>query len=116
MIMLVQIDMGGQGFNFQCANRMYITSPTWNPAQQHQVIGRSHRTGQTKQVYVNILTIASKDELNPYVETNILEIQKTKRKLMADILKDPRLVEEECNSMMNSSKMTFKDMQKVFGL
>ena len=73
-IMLVQIDMGGQGFNFQCANRLYITSPTWNPAQQHQVIGRAHRTGQTKPVYVNILTIANEDTTKPYVETNILEI------------------------------------------
>lgn len=113
IIMLVQIDMGGQGFNFQCANRMFITSPTWNPAQQHQVIGRSHRTGQTKPVYVNILTIENEDETNPYVESNILEIQKNKRKLMADILKDPRLLDEESFA---SQKLTFNDMQKVFGL
>ena len=115
-IMLVQIDMGGQGFNFQCANRMFITSPTWNPAQQHQVIGRSHRTGQTKPVYVNILTIANKDQTKPYVETNILEIQKTKRKLMAEVLKDQRLIEEEESSIADSGKLTFQDMQKVFGL
>jgi len=115
-IMLVQIDMGGQGFNFQCANRVFITSPTWNPAQQHQVIGRAHRTGQTKPVYVNILTIANEDQTNPYVETNILEIQKTKRKLMADVLKDERLIEEESCSMVGSGKLTFQDMQKVFGI
>ena len=114
--MLVQIDMGGQGFNFQCANRMFITSPTWNPAQQHQVIGRAHRTGQTKPVYVNILTIANQDQTKPYVETNILEIQKTKRKLMAEVLKDQRLIEEESCSIAGSGKMTFQDMQKIFGL
>ena len=115
-IMLVQIDMGGQGFNFQCANRMFITSPTWNPAQQHQVIGRSHRTGQTKSVFVNILTIANEDQTKPYVETNILEIQKTKRKLMAEVLKDPRLQDEESSSLVGSGKLTFQDMQKVFGI
>ena len=115
-IMLVQIDMGGQGFNFQCANRVFITSPTWNPAQQHQVIGRAHRTGQTKPVYVNVLTIANTDQTKPYVETNILEIQKTKRKLMADVLKDQRLVDEESCSMTDSVKFTFEDIQKVFGL
>jgi SNF2 family DNA or RNA helicase len=111
VILLIQIDMGGQGFNFQCANRIYITSPTWNPAQQHQVIGRAHRTGQSKPVHVNILTIESGDPLKPYVETNMLEIQKSKRKLMAEVLNDPRL---ENNDAIADTKLTFHDLEKVF--
>jgi len=113
IIMLVQIDMGGQGFNFQCANRIYITSPTWNPAQQHQVIGRAHRTGQTKEVFVNILTIQNEDvEKTSYIETNILELQKAKRKIMANILNDNRLEDET----YKESKMTMVDINKMFGI
>lgn len=112
IIMLVQIDMGGQGFNFQCANRIFITSPTWNPAQQHQVIGRAHRTGQTKHVYVNILTIENTESSNNYIETNILELQKSKLKLMAEVLNDPRIENEDFTSM----KLTVNDVNKVFGI
>lgn len=114
VIMLVQIDMGGQGFNFQCANRIFITSPTWNPAQQHQVIGRAHRTGQTKEVHVNILTIENELNDKNYIETNILELQKTKRKIMAEILNDPRLESEDCDS--TEVKLTMNDMELVFGI
>jgi SNF2 family DNA or RNA helicase len=111
-VMLVQIDMGGQGFNFQCANRIFITSPTWNPSQQHQVIGRSHRTGQAKEVFVNILTIENEDKQRPYLETNILEIQMTKRKVIAELLQDPELEFEDCPPQT----LTFEDVEAAFGL
>ena len=49
---VIQIKAGGQGLNLQEATRVYIMAPSWNPATELQAIGRSHRTGQTKQVYI----------------------------------------------------------------
>ena len=114
-IMLIQIHVGGQGFNLQCANRIFITSPTWNPALQHQVIGRCHRTGQAKEVFVNILTIANEDTTQPYVEEKIMELQKMKRNLMADVLNDERLRELESNELVTEgNKISFKDVTNIF--
>ena len=49
------------------------------------------------------------------METNILEIQKNKRKLMAEVLNDPRLEEINAQDSKNA-KLTLKDMEKVFGM
>ena len=106
-IMIIQINVGGQGFNFQCANRIVITSPTWNPALQHQVIGRCHRTGQKKEVHVNILTISNEDIRYPYVEEYIMELQRKKRELMAEVLNDPRLKELD-------STLSFSEVSNMF--
>ncbi len=54
-VFIIQIKSGGQGLNLQEATRVYITAPSWNPATELQAIGRSHRTGQTKPVYVKKL-------------------------------------------------------------
>ena len=35
---------------------------------------------------------------------------------MADVLKDQRLVDEETSSIIGSTKLTFNDMQRVFGV
>lgn len=114
-IMLVQIHVGGQGFNLQCANHIYITSPTWNPALQHQVIGRAHRTGQKKEVFVHILTIANEDSTQPYVEEYIMELQKVKRNLMADVLNDERLKQLESEeSIQKGNQISFKEVTKIF--
>jgi len=121
-VLLIQINVGGQGFNFQCANHIIITSPTWNPALQHQVIGRCHRTGQKKEVFVNILTIANKDPSKPYVEEFIMELQKEKRKLMAEVLGDERLnhlesgEEEEKTTKKSCNTLTINDVNKIFNL
>lgn len=114
-ILLIQINVGGQGLNLQCANRIIITSPTWNPALQHQVIGRAHRTGQKKEVFVNILTIANEDSTQPYVEEKIMEIQKVKRNLMAHVLNDERLKNLETDeSITEGSKLSFKEVTSIF--
>ena len=48
--LIIQIKAGGAGLNLQNYNRVFITSPDWNPCNEFQAIGRSHRTGQTKPV------------------------------------------------------------------
>ena len=107
-VFVVQINTGGVGYNFQCANWIYITSPTWNPALQHQVIGRSHRTGQTKEVTVNIYTIGKGDDV--YVEDYITSLQSRKLKMIAEILKDERISE----TVQNQTSISFEDIAKMF--
>jgi len=36
-VFVIQIKSGGQGLNLQEATRVYITSPSWNPATELQV-------------------------------------------------------------------------------
>jgi SNF2 family DNA or RNA helicase len=115
-IMVIQINVGGVGYNFQVANRIYITSPSWNPSLQHQAIGRCHRTGQKKQVYVKIYTITD-GESGSYIEDYILRLQQKKREIISDILKDPK-IKSEGERMMKIEKenkiVSFTDVLKMF--
>jgi len=80
---------GGVGYNLQCANWVHVTSPTWNPAMQHQIVGRAHRSGQSKEVNVAVYAISEEDTC--FVEDYLLNLQDRKKVLMADVLKDPRI-------------------------
>jgi SNF2 family DNA or RNA helicase len=55
--LLIQIRAGGAGLNLQAYNRVFITSPDWNPSNEFQAIGRAHRNGQTKSVKVTRLIL-----------------------------------------------------------
>lgn len=55
--LIVQIRAGGAGLNLQEYNRIFITSPDWNPSNEFQAIGRAHRNGQKKPVKVTRLIL-----------------------------------------------------------
>jgi SNF2 family DNA or RNA helicase len=116
-VLIIQIQTGAVGFNLQCANNVYITSPLWNPALQHQVIGRAHRNGQTKPVNVYIYAMKSQKEDETYIEQYILRMQQRKREMMSDVLNDPR-IKESGESIMKDTKIasdiTFQDVFKMF--
>lgn len=89
--LIIQIKAGGVGLNIQVATRVYIMGPSWNPATELQAIGRSHRTGQTKNVYVRkyIYTSAGK---NRTIEQAMMGIQSVKQCVCSRVLNDPRLI------------------------
>ena len=89
-VFLIQVKAGGQGLNIQCASRVYITSPSWNPGTELQAIGRCHRTGQTREVYVKKL-IYKGDEKYPSVDESIVALQVRKSLEYAEVLGDDRL-------------------------
>jgi len=89
-VFIIQVKAGGQGLNIQCASRVYITSPAWNPGTELQAIGRCHRTGQTKEVYVKKL-IYKGDEKHPSVEESIVALQVRKSHESAEVLDDLRI-------------------------
>jgi SNF2 family DNA or RNA helicase len=55
--LIIQIRAGGAGLNLQAYDRVFITSPDWNPSNEFQAIGRAHRNGQTKPVKVTRLIL-----------------------------------------------------------
>ena len=71
---------GGLGLNLTAAGYVYLLDPWWNPAVEAQAIDRSHRIGQTQQVFAYRLICRDT------VEQKILELQQKKRALADAIL------------------------------
>ena len=108
---LIQIKAGGQGLNLQEATRVYITSPSWNPATELQAIGRAHRTGQTQKVYVRKLIYKGTEDI-PSVEESIMNLQGHKASVSADVLNDPRLIKQIPTKTNHG--VTLRDLKKLF--
>ncbi|QEK52636.1 DEAD/DEAH box helicase [Pedobacter aquae] len=51
-IFLISIKAGGVGLNLTEADYVFILDPWWNPAVEQQAIDRTHRIGQTKNVFI----------------------------------------------------------------
>ena len=49
---LVSTECGGQGLNLQCCNHIVNYDLPWNPMRVEQRIGRVHRLGQQRDVYI----------------------------------------------------------------
>jgi len=86
-VFIIQIKSGGQGLNLQEATRVYITSPTWNPATELQAISRAHRTGQTQVVHVRRFIYIDQGDC-PTIEHSMLALQQSKAIMAEQILGD----------------------------
>jgi SNF2 family DNA or RNA helicase len=97
--LLIQIRAGGAGLNLQHYNRVFFTSPDWNPCNEFQAIGRSHRTGQMKPVKATRFILHWSDK---YMEQfNILKtkIKIFKTKIKKDKKEHNLTVEEKTNML-----------------
>jgi len=79
-IFLISLMAGGVGLNLTEADYVYLVDPWWNPAAEQQAIDRTHRIGQKKNVFA--YKMICKDS----VEERILELQKRKKDLAADLI------------------------------
>ena len=111
-VFIIQIRSGGQGLNLQEATRVYITAPSWNPATELQAIGRAHRTGQTKPVYVKKL-IYKECARFVSVEEEILALQGHKSIVCSKVLNDER-IEKQIPVNRTSDKISILDIKKIF--
>jgi SNF2 family DNA or RNA helicase len=111
-IFIIQIKSGGQGLNLQEATRVYIMAPSWNPATELQAIGRSHRSGQTKNVFVKKLYYKGYDDF-PSVEESIMKLQGHKSILCSEVLNDKR-IENQIPVKGISAKVSINDIRKIF--
>ncbi len=79
-IFLISLKAGGLGLNLTSAGYVYILDPWWNPAVEAQAIDRSHRIGQTQNVF------AYRMICRDTVEQKIVDLQQQKRELADAIL------------------------------
>lgn len=89
-VLIVQIKCGGVGLNIQCATRVYIMSPSWNPSTELQAIARCHRSGQTKEVHVKKFVYNDTQKCRS-VDLAMMSLQGHKSILCADVLNDKRI-------------------------
>jgi SNF2 family DNA or RNA helicase len=79
-LFLISLKAGGLGLNLTAAEYVFLLDPWWNPAVEAQAIDRTHRIGQTAQVFA--YRLIAQDT----VEEKVVELQKTKRALADAII------------------------------
>ncbi|WP_276504176.1 DEAD/DEAH box helicase [Terrimonas pollutisoli] len=79
---LISLKAGGVGLNLTAADYVYIVDPWWNPAVEQQAIDRTHRIGQTKNIF------AYRMICRDTIEDKILQLQDKKRALAKDLIAD----------------------------
>jgi SNF2-related domain/Helicase conserved C-terminal domain len=81
-VFLISLKAGGVGLNLTAADYVYIVDPWWNPAVEQQAIDRTHRIGQTKNIFA--YRMICKDS----IEDKIIQLQEKKRVLAKDLIAD----------------------------
>jgi superfamily II DNA or RNA helicase len=79
-LFLISLKAGGTGLNLTAAEYVFLLDPWWNPAVEAQAIDRTHRIGQTREVF------AYRIVADNTIESKILELQQSKRALADAIL------------------------------
>ena len=79
-LFLVSLKAGGLGLNLTAADYVFLLDPWWNPAVEAQALDRTHRIGQTRQVFAYRLVARNT------IEEKVLELQAQKRGLADDII------------------------------
>jgi SNF2 family DNA or RNA helicase len=77
---LISLKAGGLGLNLTAADYVFILDPWWNPAVEAQAIDRTHRIGQSRNVFAYRLIARNT------VEERVAELQQRKRRLVDAIL------------------------------
>ncbi len=81
-VFLISLKAGGVGLNLTAADYVYIVDPWWNPAVEQQAIDRTHRIGQTKNIFAYRMICTDT------VEDKILKLQERKRNLARELITD----------------------------
>jgi non-specific serine/threonine protein kinase len=79
-IFLISLKAGGTGLNLTSADYVIHYDPWWNPAVESQATDRTHRIGQTKQVFSYKLICQNT------VEEKILQLQERKKGIADSII------------------------------
>ncbi len=79
-IFLISLKAGGTGLNLTSADYVIHYDPWWNPAVESQATDRTHRIGQTRQVF------SYKMICQNTVEEKILKLQESKRDVAEAII------------------------------
>jgi len=102
-IFLISLKAGGVGLNLTNASYVFLMDPWWNPAVENQAIDRAHRIGQK-----NTLTVY-RPIIKDSVEEKVLELQKFKKQLFAELL-------PENEGELFTGKLSMNDFQSLLEL
>lgn len=81
-VFLISLKAGGVGLNLTAADYVYIVDPWWNPAVEQQAIDRTHRIGQSKNIFAYRMICVDT------IEDKILKLQERKRALAKELITD----------------------------
>ena len=81
-VFIISLKAGGVGLNLTAADYVYIVDPWWNPAVEQQAIDRTHRIGQTKNIFAYRMICTDT------VEDKIIQLQEKKKALAKDLISD----------------------------
>jgi len=84
-VFLISLKAGGFGLTLTEADYVFLLDPWWNPAAEAQAIDRTHRIGQTSQVFVYRMISAGT------IEEKVLELQQRKARLFTAVMDDDEL-------------------------
>jgi superfamily II DNA or RNA helicase len=79
-LFLISLKAGNTGLTLTAADYVFLFDPWWNTAVEQQAIDRTHRIGQTKNVFA--YKIICKDT----IEEKIIQLQQKKKKLAEDLV------------------------------
>ena len=79
-VFLISLKAGNAGLNLTAADYVFIFDPWWNTAVQQQAIDRTHRIGQTKQVFAYQMICKGT------IEEKIIQLQQRKKKLSEELI------------------------------
>ncbi|MGC4102158.1 DEAD/DEAH box helicase [Ferruginibacter sp.] len=81
-VFLISLMAGNTGLTLTAADYVFLFDPWWNNAVQQQAIDRTHRIGQTKNVF------AYKMICKDTIEEKIMQLQQRKKELSEDLIGD----------------------------
>lgn len=84
-VFLISLKAGGFGLTLTEADYVFLLDPWWNPAAEAQAIDRTHRIGQTSQVFVYRMISAGT------IEEKVRELQQRKARLFTAVMDDEAL-------------------------
>ena len=79
-LFLISLKAGNAGLTLTAADYVFLFDPWWNTAVQQQAIDRTHRIGQTKNVF------AYKMICKDTIEEKIIKLQQKKKQLADDLV------------------------------
>jgi len=79
-LFLISLKAGNTGLTLTAADYVFLFDPWWNTAVQQQAIDRTHRIGQTKNVF------AYKMICKDTIEEKIIRLQQKKKQLAEDLV------------------------------
>jgi superfamily II DNA or RNA helicase len=81
-VFLLSLKAGNAGLNLTAADYVFLFDPWWNTAVEQQAIDRTHRIGQTKNVF------AYKMVCKGTIEEKIIQLQQRKKKLADELISE----------------------------